>query len=341
MKFNRFYQKLILTFTLSILLCISIPFISHAQGTSTSPATQNVPFYQTNDFWGKVTLAILTTSLGALTGYLTSEKKRRDESIELSYAMNRLNVLEFKKDIREKISIRYGIHYEVSDLYVMYCDIENTGKKVIKNENIIFELSPANLGILDVFFEPPLDDNSMGLEEERIENLRTGEVKKQYKIRNILSGQKIGFRFIGARINQQDPVPELFVYNERESKVQLVPRSYKKENDENYRITRFITLFLLFLILPLVLSTIPFYGGIVSGLTKLVIFVLILPHINTFSTKISSLLILLSQKIREQRYGIIQNITGDSNQIVGAISGGSAIGEVEGNVHLERDDDPV
>lgn len=54
--------------------------------------------------------------------------------MEFFYIINILSILEFKKDIGQKnISIFYGEDYEVVDLYVIFCDIENIGKKVIKN----------------------------------------------------------------------------------------------------------------------------------------------------------------------------------------------------------------
>ncbi|MBD2484741.1 hypothetical protein H6G57_22300 [Planktothrix sp. FACHB-1365] len=175
MKLKQSFQRLAL-FILSALLVVTLtPFISYAQSATPSPATGNVPFYNTSDFWSKVALAIISTLLGALSGYWSSEKKRKDEAIELSYTQDKFSVLEFKKDIGKTLSIRYG-NYEVADLYVMSCNIRNTCKKVIKNEPITFEIQPANVGILDQFFEPSLENNnSMGIEELQIDNLKVGE----------------------------------------------------------------------------------------------------------------------------------------------------------------------
>jgi len=291
MKAKQILQNFIFPLIISILFCLLTPLVSNSQNISASPSSSSSLFYMSSDFWGKVTLAILTTSLGALLGYLSSEKKRRDESIELSYTIDRLSVLEFKKDIGKKVSIRYGNSYEVADLYVMSCDVENTGKRVIKNEDIIFEISPANTGILECFFEPPLGDNPMGVEEVEMENSKAGEAKKKYKIRNILNGQKIGFRFITARLSEQDKKPNLFVSGDTDSKVQLVPKSLSKESDENSKIVKFITFFLLFLILPQIFTILPLgYGNIAAGLIRLVIFIVILPHIGSFSARIADIL---------------------------------------------------
>ncbi len=119
-----------------------------------------------SDFWQKVAIAIISGFLVALFNYLFSNKQRQNQAMELSYTTNILSILEFKKDIGQKnISILYGEYYELADLYLISCYIENTGRKVIKNQEITFEFISTNVGILEQFFEPPLNDNLMGIEE--------------------------------------------------------------------------------------------------------------------------------------------------------------------------------
>ena len=103
-----------------------------------------------SDFWQKVAIAIISAFSVALFNYFSSNKQRQDQAMELSYTTNILSILEFKKDIGQKnISILYGEDYEVVDLYVISCDIENTGKKVIKNQEITFEFISTNVGVLE------------------------------------------------------------------------------------------------------------------------------------------------------------------------------------------------
>ena len=186
-----------------------------------------------SDFWQKVAIAIISAFSVALFNYLSSNKQRQDQAMELSYTTNILSILEFKKDIGQKnISILYGEDYEVVDLYVISCDIENTGKKVIKNQEITFEFISTNVGVLEQFFEPPLNDNAMGIEEIEIEDIKQGEVKKRYLIREILPKRKVGFRFLSGRQTQEDEVPKLFCSIQDISKVELIPRTYKGERDE-------------------------------------------------------------------------------------------------------------
>lgn len=147
-----------------------------------------------SDFWQKVAIAIISGFSVALFNYFSSKKQRQDQAMELSYTINILNILEFKKDIDQKnISILYGENYELTDLYLISCDIENTGRKVIKNQEITFELFSTNVGILEQFFEPPLNDNLMGIEEIEIKDVKPSEVKKRYLVREILPKRKVGF----------------------------------------------------------------------------------------------------------------------------------------------------
>lgn len=199
-----------------------------------------------SDFWQKVAIAIISAFSVALFNYFSSNKQRQDQAMELSYTTNILSILEFKKDIGQKnISILYGEDYEVVDLYVISCDIENTGKKVIKNQEITFEFISTNVGVLEQFFEPPLNDNAMGIEEIEIEDIKQGEVKKRYLIREILPKRKVGFRFLSGRQTQEDEVPKLFCSIQDISKVELIPRTYKGERDEIAIIMNFLSQFLM------------------------------------------------------------------------------------------------
>ncbi|MDE5111200.1 MAG: hypothetical protein O4753_07975, partial [Trichodesmium sp. St7_bin2_1] len=131
--------------------------------------------FNNSDFWQKISIAIASGLSVALFNYLFSKKQRQDQGMELSYTTNILSILELKKDIFQKdICILYGKNYEVADLYVISCDIENTGKKVIKNQEVTFEFISTSVGVLEQFFEPSLNDNSMGIEEIEIEDIKQG-----------------------------------------------------------------------------------------------------------------------------------------------------------------------
>ncbi|NES05293.1 MAG: hypothetical protein F6K22_22200 [Okeania sp. SIO2F4] len=77
-----------------------------------------------------------------------------------------------------------------------------------------------------------MNDNSMGIEEIKIEDIKQGEVKKRYLIREILPKCQTGFRFLSGRLTQQNEEPKLFVSNQDNSKVDLTQKTDKRERDE-------------------------------------------------------------------------------------------------------------
>jgi hypothetical protein len=293
MRLKQSFLKFILTFTLSILFCVFISSVTQAQSTTTAQVAREAFFYKNSSFWEKLSVSIISAFLGTILGYFSSGKQHRDQAIELSYATSVSSVLEFKKDIgsNEEIGIRYREHHDLADLYVISCDLENTGRKVIKNNQITFELHSANIGILDQFFEPPLYDNLMGIEEVKIEDINESNIKKRYLIREILPGQKVGFRFVTARHSQQDEIPNLFVSNPDSSNTELVPKKYKGEKDEVYRIMDFVLFFILFITVPQILNPVPFFGDLLAILVRLILFAFIFLNIRAFSEIIAKLLI--------------------------------------------------
>ncbi|MGD1713459.1 hypothetical protein ACP6PK_08710 [Dapis sp. BLCC M172] len=131
----------------------------------------------------------------------------------------------------------------------------------------------------------------MGIEEIEIKDLKPSEVKKRYLIREILPKYQVGFRFVSGRRIQEDEVLSLFVTN-KDSTIELTRKEDKGERDEIYRIMNFVTFLILFFTLPQILELIPLSGEILAFLAKLVIFVIIILDIGTFSKKIAELLIL-------------------------------------------------
>lgn len=317
------FQKLILVFSLIVIFCILWLSVAQAQDTTNSSLARG---FISKDFSEKIALAIMSAFLGLGSGLFLSQKNRRDGAIELSYSISLLSVLEFKKDIGDKITIGYGDNHNVADVYLISCDIENTCKKVIKNEYITFEIRPSRVGILDRFFEPQLKDNLMGIEQITIEDVKPNEFKSRYLIRDILPGQKVGFRFVTVKLDRQETVPSLFVSNKNDSKTELLPKQYQRERDKSDRIMQFVTLLILFFVLPSAVSwlflDIYFLKGFFIGFIRLAIFVRMFPYINTFSEAIAKL---LSQEksripqIQPHNYVITTNdrspvsITHDSN----------------------------
>ncbi len=85
----------------------------------------------------------------------------------------------------------------------------------------------------------------------------------------------------------------------------------------------FVTFLILFFTLPPILELIPFSGKIMGFLAKLVIFVIIIRDIGTFSKKIAELLIQIN-KTQRAKYNV--NVQGGSNvDSLGIIEGTGTI----------------
>ncbi len=87
-------------------------------------------------------------------------------------------------------------------------------------------------------------------------------------------------------------------------------REHIKERDEISIIMNFVTFLLFFFTLLKILKLIPFSGDILAFLAKLVIFVIIVQDLGTFSQKITEFLIQINQT-QKAKYNV--NIQGDSN----------------------------
>ncbi|MGD1704941.1 hypothetical protein ACP6PM_34905 [Dapis sp. BLCC M229] len=158
----------------------------------------------------------------------------------------------------------------------------------------------------------------MGIDEIDIEDIKQGEVKKRYLIREILPKFQVGFRFLSGRRTQEYEVPKLFVTNQ-DSTVELNRKEDKGERDEISRIMNFVTFLILFFTLPQILELIPLSGDILAFLAKLVIFVIIVLDIGTFSKKIAELLILPFQRNNTQtaKYNVNVSKIEDSSVSIG------------------------
>ncbi len=128
---------------------------------------------------------------------------------------------------------------------------------------------------------------------------------------------------MSGRETQDNEVPKLFVSNQDSSKVELIPRTYKGERDEISRIMNFVTFLILFFTLPQILELIPYSGNILAFLAKLIIFIIIILDIGTFSKKIAELIIQINPTQRA-KYNV--NVQGGSNvDSLGIIEGTGTI----------------
>lgn len=272
--YDRFRLILILLFILSIYTTISIA----ADENATSMA-----FYVEKDFWAKITLVIITAILSFLVSYaLWQIKKRKEPKRQLSYDLGiKKGLVEVEKDIKDKVTVLYN-NQKIEDLYHVSCNVENTGNLVIKNNYIRFEFN-QEIEIMEFFFEPK-PEREMGVEEDLKTELETCE--KRFIIKHLDRNQQVGFHFILA--SSKEVRIKLHPFNEEV--VDFVPRSISKVSNQKEQITSFVTLYLLFLLLPSALYIVPFFGTTAADYVRVAILIIIYPFIKPFAQAIADMI---------------------------------------------------
>ena len=138
MKTYRFYF-------ITILICL-LTLSLEAQTASTF-------FLQHKDYLDKIIIALIGAFIGFLFNYLLAKRKERQELKQLSYNLKVSNVIiKADKELSDNIKLKFkGNDYKSMSL--ISCQIQNTGKKVVKNEMVRFEFDKKT-SILDEFFSP-------------------------------------------------------------------------------------------------------------------------------------------------------------------------------------------
>ncbi len=277
---SRTYKNLILLFISSMSFIISTKSIA-ADGAGTNR--------EQNDFWQKVAIAMVSASLSFLSAYALAEiNRRRQPRKQLSYdTAIKQGLVAVESNVKHKVKVLYEGR-EIEDLYHVMCAIENTGNMVIKNQYIRFEFSEET-DIVDFFFEPK-PESEMGIEE--VQDTQLGKHERRYKIGQIERGHKIALQFV---VNSTNMQLKLHPFNEV-GDVEFVPRSVSKSYDEKDKITRFLTLYLMYILVPEVFYIIPisFISSMAAGAVRLALLMLMFPLLKPFARAIADLLSKLS-----------------------------------------------
>jgi hypothetical protein len=279
-------------------LLVSIIFIVSSQSFAQTPITppspvatpsNNSSFFNTN-FWQNVTVAALSAVLAFLSGYaLAGIGKKQGSGKKLSYAiLVEKGLVTIEKDVKEKVKVLYAGE-EIENLYNVRCDVENTGTTVIKSQDIRFEFLPETR-ILDSSFDP------VPQPEMKIEMINDSTLKfheKKYRIGHIERNQSVGFRFTVT--STKDVHLELYPFNES-GDVDFISRSVSKVDDEKEQVTKFLTLLIMYFVIPqsIHIISVSFLTDVIQGLVRLVILFFLFPLIVPFSRSVSNIISALS-----------------------------------------------
>jgi hypothetical protein len=186
-------------------------------------------------------------------------------------------------------------------------DIENTGNKQVKNQEIRFEFTDDS-EILDVFYNPQKIEPEMDLKELPESNL--GKHQKRFRIGVIKPKEKLGFRFIvqGSKKESLD-----FKHHPKNDEdVDFLKIEDKKVADDIEQVRFFLmNCFIAFVGLPLMkeiflLSFLRELFSVLLSLGSLVVFwLLILPNLESFIKSVVNLMSKKQSDLQSEKIGMV------------------------------------
>lgn len=270
------------------------------------------PFYLQQDFWAKVAIAVVSAIATLAANYTLQVLKKKDEpKHQLSYYTSiKKGVVEVEKDFQEKISILYNDRKIANDFYYVVCEVENTGSLAIKDEYIRFEFSKGTR-FIDVF--APDAKKEMGVEDLQNDlSFKLENHEKRYKISSLKKSEKTIFRFVVVPTEGESLT---MTPHNTNGEVEFILGSLKEVEDERYNLTKFITLFLIFIIVPPVFDVIPFFGSIVALFARLSILFLIYPLIEPISNIVAQAVLRRAYKTEDLVKEFV-NVAGSDNNVI-------------------------
>ena len=307
MHMKKTQIRLLVVFSLSIILVFSSQAFAQTPPLPTAPPDVN-SFFNTT-FWQNVAVAVLSAIFAFSGGYALSEVSKKQRSgKKLSYSLSTENgLVKIEKNIRRSVKVFYNSE-EIENLYNVTFDLENTGNTVIKSQEIRFEF-PEETRILDFSFEPEPE------QEMKVEKIEAGlrVFEKKCKIGQIERGQSLGVRFTATSTAEIREV-KLHPYNEG-GDIEFVSRTITKALSDKDHIAKFLSLYILYLILPPAFYLFPVIGETMAGIVRFAILISLLKLIIPFSEIIADIVFKLIPKSGE---GGVYHINGTvSNAVFG------------------------
>ena len=279
MRKNQVKFIVILLLTMSMFILFSP--ITYASVPKASNNLSNI--FTDKLFLQNVAVAIISAILAFLSGYvLANISKKSSTSKKLSYSLDiESKLVDVKNNIQDRVTILYEGE-KITNLYNVQFDIENTGNSVVKSQEIRFEFTEG-VRILDFDFDP------MPQPEMQVEKITNSDLKpfeRKCRIGHMEKEQTLGIRFILTSNSNVNLTPH--AYNP-DGDVDFVSRSTTKTLNEAEKITRFISLFILYLVIPPVFIVFsPILAGLVRFVILLFLFMLIVPFAEVIAEVITT-----------------------------------------------------
>jgi len=314
---NKLFKFSIIFSVTAVTLCLSYQLLllpSKAQLISQASSSIKPSPSASKELLNGVILAVVSGIIGFLANFVIERVKKKSEprkQISYSQEVKSGIVGEIEKDIEDKIGILYNGRPAKNMVYALF-DIENTGNKQVKNQEIRFEFTDDS-EILDVFYYPQKIEPEMELKELTESNL--GKHQKRFRIGVIKPKEKLGFRFIVQGSKKESP--ELKYHHKNDEDVNFIKIEDKKVADDIEQVRFFLmNCFIAFLGLPLMkeifqLSFLSELFSVPLSLGSLVVFVvLIIPNLESFIKSVVNLMSKKQSDIQSEKIGMV--VTGGS-----------------------------
>lgn len=241
------------------------------------------------DFWTKVTIALVSAFLSFLGSLvITQIKQRKEPRKQLSYELEVIKgLVSIQESVKNKVAILYD-GQNAANLFHIRCDLINNGNTVIKNQYVRFEFTEG-ADVIDFYFDPK-PEKEYGVEDNQEMDLEKHE--RRFKIDHLEQKQKIGFHFILTGPNDVDV--KLHPYNEA-GNVEFIPSNISKSEDDSYLMYRFITYYLMYALIPPIFYLVPSsLSNTAVAFVRIAILVAMFPTIKPFAKHVTKILMKLA-----------------------------------------------
>jgi hypothetical protein len=228
--------------------------------------------FLSEDFWQKITIAIVAAILAFSSSYLIMRfTERRKPRAQISYSINTDRALTpFKEELKKDTQVRYQNNV-VQNLFLVKCVIRNTGNMVVRGEELRFSFSnSAKILDFSIFPEP---EREFGLVEDN--PLRRDQTERRVVIDYFPRNRELTFGFI---VDGERPELKPYAKNDKED-VEFAKGELQQAKYDEEIVGRSIILVFLLIALPHLAELIPVYGlsGLLAGIIQISLLGFLLP----------------------------------------------------------------
>jgi len=279
---RKMQVRFVILFLFSVIFFVTASSVAYAQIPNSSSNESNI--FLDKSFLQNVAVAFLSAVLAFLSGYaLAGIGKKTRSGKKLSYSINiESGLVNVEKNIKDKVKVIYETE-EIVNLSNVKFELLNNGDSVVKSQEIRFEF-PQTTRILDFYFDPQPQPE---MKVEKVHDTSIKEFEKKCRIGHIEKDQQLGVRFIVTGDSEINLIPHPFNEN---GDVEFISRSTAKTLSEKEQISRFLSLFAMYFLIPPIFSAFSYIGELMAGVVRLTILLSLFRFIVPFSEVVADVI---------------------------------------------------